>query len=104
MQVRYPGLLELGETTGSFTLNRGDMREYFKEQISDENIDFCDLKAKNFIDSPEEFNITSLGGSNCYLVLNDDKLFPYSWQVCITSSEVLKEFMGYFAKILMEQQ
>ncbi|MCC5645471.1 hypothetical protein LC607_21480 [Nostoc sp. CHAB 5824] len=32
------------------------------------------------------------------------KLFPYSWQVCITSSEVLKEFLGYFAKILMEQQ
>lgn len=100
MQARHPGLLELGETTGNFTLNKRDEIEYFQY----ENIDFRDLKAKNFINLPEEFDITNLGGSNSYLVINDDKLFPYSWQVCITSSEVLKEFLGYFGKILMEQQ
>ncbi|MEH2074627.1 MAG: hypothetical protein V7K57_09580 [Nostoc sp.] len=103
MQLRYPNFVEIGETTGSFTLNKRDELEYYLGDISDDS-DFRDLKAENFIHLPEEFDITSFGDSNCYLVINDDKLFPYSWQVCITSSEVLKEFLGYFAKILMEQQ
>ncbi|MEH2215670.1 MULTISPECIES: hypothetical protein [unclassified Nostoc] len=103
MQLRYPNFVEIGATTGSFTLNKRDELEYYLGDISDDS-DFRDLKAQNFINLPEEFDITSLGSSNCYLVINDDKLFPYSWQVCITSSEVLKEFLGYFGKILMEQQ
>ncbi|MBN3895398.1 MAG: hypothetical protein HWQ41_09065 [Nostoc sp. NOS(2021)] len=103
MQVRYPSLLEIGETTENFTLNKRDEIEYYLGDISDDS-EFCDLKAQNVINLPEEFDITSLGTSDCYLVINDDKLFPYSWQVCITSSEVLKEFLGHFGKILMEQQ
>lgn len=104
MQARYPIFLEIGETTGIFILNMYEASEYYGYEISDENSISRDLKAQNVINLPEEFDINNLGGSNCYLVINDDKLFPYSWQVCITSSEVLKEFLGYFAKILMEQQ
>ncbi|MBD1836006.1 hypothetical protein H6F61_25815 [Cyanobacteria bacterium FACHB-472] len=54
-------------------------------------------------DYPEEFKIEHLGGIDSYLALTEDKLFPYAWQVCITSKEVLEEFLGYFAKILMEK-
>ncbi|AFZ15227.1 hypothetical protein Cri9333_4444 [Crinalium epipsammum PCC 9333] len=50
-----------------------------------------------------EFKFEQLGSSDNYLILMEDKLFPYTWQVCITSSEVLNEFLAYFAKILMEQ-
>ncbi|MBK1990088.1 hypothetical protein A0J48_021590 [Sphaerospermopsis aphanizomenoides BCCUSP55] len=41
--------------------------------------------------------------NNYCLKVRIDKLFPYSWQVCITSAEVLEEFITYFAKILMEK-
>lgn len=37
-----------------------------------------------------------------YLRVDTAKLFPYAWQVSISSSEVLEEFLGHFAKILME--
>jgi hypothetical protein len=103
IQTRYPSLLNIGETTGHFTLNKRDQFEYYLGDISGKNSDFPEIKANNFIKSPEEFDINGLGSSNCYLVINDDKLFPYCWQVCITSSEVLEEFINYFAKILMEQ-
>ena len=39
-----------------------------------------------------------------YLRVDTAKLFPYAWQVSISSSEVLEEFLGHFAKILMEAQ
>ncbi|MBE9232716.1 hypothetical protein IQ231_13740 [Cuspidothrix issatschenkoi LEGE 03284] len=40
---------------------------------------------------------------NYCLKVRTDKLFPYSWQVCITSAEVLEEFITHFSKILMEK-
>lgn len=51
-----------------------------------------------------EFRVYALSDSDSYLVLNEDKLFPYTWQASITSSEALEEFIDYFAKILMENQ
>ncbi|MEH2024262.1 hypothetical protein [Nostoc sp.] len=50
------------------------------------------------------FRIEDLSENSSYLILSEDRLFPYMWQVCITSNEVLEEFIGYFAKILMEQK
>lgn len=38
-----------------------------------------------------------------YVLLESDKLFPYTWQASINAPEVLKEFISYFAKVIMEQ-
>ncbi|MBH8564811.1 hypothetical protein I8748_21940 [Nostoc sp. CENA67] len=53
---------------------------------------------------PQDFSIKEIAIKDSYIILNDDKLFPYTWQACLNSSEVLEEFLSYFAKILMEQQ
>ena len=50
-----------------------------------------------------EFRIEVLSNNQSYLILQEDKLFPYTWQTCISSKEVLEEFISYFAKILMEK-
>ncbi|BAZ48151.1 hypothetical protein NIES4103_07570 [Nostoc sp. NIES-4103] len=61
-----------------------------------------------------KFNINELKGnhsdyllrlynSDSCLKISADSLFPYAWQVSIDSSEILKEFLDYFAKKLMEQ-
>lgn len=92
MQTHYPTLLD-GEITGSFTLNEGAFLFHHNIDI-DNSIDF--------IESPEEFEINSLGSHNCYLVINEDQLFPDTLQVCITSREILEEFIRYFGEILME--
>ncbi len=55
-----------------------------------------------YINPVEEFSPYTLSDSDSYLVLSEDKLFPYTWQVCISSGEVLEEFLGHFGKILME--
>ncbi len=53
----------------------------------------------------DEFQADTLSNDpQSYLIVNSDKLFPYAWQVSISSREVLEEFLGYFAKILMEAQ
>ncbi len=51
-----------------------------------------------------EVRLEALSDNSSYLILTEDKLFPYTWQVCISSREVLEEFLSYFAKILMENQ
>jgi len=51
-----------------------------------------------------EVRIEALSDNSSYLILTEDKLFPYTWQVCISSREVLEEFLSYFAKILIENQ
>jgi transcriptional regulator with XRE-family HTH domain len=40
--------------------------------------------------------------SDCCLKIGKDKFFPYAWHVYINSSEVLQEFIGNFAKNLIE--
>ena len=52
----------------------------------------------------DEFNPDTLSDTDTYLVVNYDKLFPGTWQVFISSREVLEEFLSHFAKILMEEQ
>ena len=50
----------------------------------------------------DEFNPNTLSNSDSYLVvLDEDKLFPYTYQVCISSSTVLQEFFSYFGQILL---
>jgi hypothetical protein len=92
MQTHYPTLLD-GEVTGSFILNEAAFRFYHCIDI-DNSIDF--------IESPKEFDVNSLGSHDCYLVINEDKLFPDTLQLCISSREILEEFIRYFGEILME--
>ena len=86
-----PRYLEIfkGDITGNFPLNN---------HTEDEENDYREI----IFMSPDEFNIKTLGDSSNYLLLQEDKLFPYAWQVSISSSEVLKEFLNHFAKIIME--
>ncbi|MBD0261314.1 MAG: hypothetical protein ICV78_00930 [Tolypothrix sp. Co-bin9] len=92
MQSHYKKILK-GEVRGSFSLNSS------YSYIDDDGVDWGTMLSM----SPEEFKIEHLGDSSSYLMINEDKLFPYTWQVCISSREVLEEFLSYFAKILMEQ-
>lgn len=54
-------------------------------------------------DYPRHFNKANMADKNSYLILEEDKLFPYTWQAIINSVVVLEEFLTYFAKILMEK-
>lgn len=86
----YWSLLE-GETVGNFYLN--DFRDdgYGCGPVIDRiPLDEC---------RPE-----TLSDNDTYLILSEDKLFPYTWQLTISSKEVLEEFISHFAKILMENQ
>ena len=49
------------------------------------------------------FDETTLGSPSSYLMFQEDKLFPYTKQVCIKSPKVLEEFIRTFCKIIMEQ-
>lgn len=83
---QYPSVFE-GDTTGVFKLYYDDL--FVGKIIS--------LK-------PKDFNIEKFAASQTYLILTEDKLFPYVWQVSISSKEVLREFITNFAKKLMEQK
>jgi hypothetical protein len=91
-QSHYPNTLN-GEVRGKFYLNpyqtfpMGDYDDY-EEAVSME---------------ADDFKLEQLGESSSYLILYEDKLFPYTDQVCISYSEILEEFITYFAKILMEK-
>jgi hypothetical protein len=101
IQTHYPSLLD-GEVTGTFILNRLAYRFYHCIDI-DNIIDYSDIDDSiDFIKSPEKFDVNSLGSQDCYLSINEDKLFPYTLQVCISSREILEEFIHYFGEILME--
>ena len=53
----------------------------------------------------DEFQVDTLSDDpQSYLRVDTAKLFPYAWQVSISSTEVLEELLGYFAKIIMEAQ
>ncbi|MEG4445139.1 hypothetical protein QUB47_23930 [Microcoleus sp. AT9_B5] len=107
LDPRFSTLIE-GKTRGSFYIN----------EITEELIDCSDLPEKinvslayckrTILQIPlknnEKFPIETLSNRDSYLLLSEDKLFPYAWQVSISSSEVLEEFLGHFAKIIMEAQ
>ncbi|MGB3508715.1 MAG: hypothetical protein WBA93_05630 [Microcoleaceae cyanobacterium] len=52
---------------------------------------------------PRDFSKHNLADKDTYIILDEDKLFPYTWQTCINSGEVLEEYLSYFVKIIMEQ-
>lgn len=81
------------EIKGDFYLNHSEddgcsmgMGTIFPSKLLDE------FQADTLSDDPQS-----------YLRVDTAKLFPYAWQVSISSSEVLEEFLGHFAKIIMEQ-
>ena len=49
------------------------------------------------------FDKTKLAEKSTYLILNEDKLFSYTFQTFINSADALEEFISYFGKIIMEQ-
>lgn len=63
----------------------------------------CSVVSNSEIIPRSEFRIESISDNSSYMILSEDKLFPYTWQSSISSSEVLEEFITYFAKALMEQ-
>jgi hypothetical protein len=95
LHPNYWNLLEVvRETVGTFYLNE-------VEKIGNGDYEYYLARSSIFL---EEFSPNTLSDSDSYLVLSEDKLFPYTWQVCISSSEVLQEFISHFGKILIENQ
>lgn len=62
-------------------------------------------KGIEYIQYLADFNIdtANLADNKTYVLLSSDKLFPYTWQASINCPEVLKEFISYFGKVIMEQ-
>lgn len=48
----------------------------------------------------QEFNPNTISDSNSYLIVGEDERFSYTWQICISSSEILQEFIENFGKIV----
>ncbi|MEG4204295.1 hypothetical protein QUA20_10245 [Microcoleus sp. Pol7_A1] len=104
---RFPSLIE-GKTRGNFYINE------IIEQLIDSsdipqkiNVSFASCKRtilKIPLKENEKFPLETLSNRDSYVVLREDKLFPYAWQVSISSREVLEEFLGHFAKIILEAQ
>ena len=59
----------------------------------------CDQQYPGF-----DMNASNLADTSSYVLLESDKLFPYTWQTSIDSTEILKEFINYFCQLLMEQK
>ncbi|MBD2691060.1 hypothetical protein [Anabaena catenula] len=111
MEYYYPNILN-SEVKGNFCLNP-NVNFLWTESIYGEALPIkpegFELEQLEEISSyitlcpqdkllPEEIN-----SYHSYLILYEDNLFPYMSQVCITSKEVLEEFITHFAKILMEK-
>ena len=60
---------------------------------------------REYIQYLADFSIdtANLANNKTYVLLHSDKLFPYTWQASINCPEVLKEFISYFGKVIMEQ-
>jgi hypothetical protein len=80
--------------------------ELFLEEIAeDEGLSLGDKVIGYFHANYVEYELhPGLEERGICIRLNEDQLFPYTWQAHIKSREVLEEFISYFAKILMEQQ
>lgn len=91
--LKHPYYAVKGEMTGKLLINDCTVDEYGD---LDEIIPM----------SPEKFDLETYletwADSSSYLLIQEDKLFPYAWQVSISSREVLEDFLGHFAKIIME--
>lgn len=98
LHPNYWNILEVErKTIGSFYLNEFEKKIY---KYEDDDEDYVYYRVYSSI-SLQEFNPDTLSDSNSYLIIREDKLFPYTWQMCISSSEVLQEFIDHFGKILI---
>jgi hypothetical protein len=88
----YWSLFEEGEIVGEFYLNK---------LIDEDGYGYGTVLPSRILD---EFNPNTLSDPESYLVLSQDKLFPYTFQVCISYSAVLEEFLGYFVKIILDYE
>ena len=96
LHPNYWDILEVErKTIGSFYLNKFEEKCY-----EDEGGDYTYYRVYSSI-ALEEFDPNTLSDSDSYLVLREDELFSYTWQTCISSSEVLQEFIDHLGKILI---
>ena len=98
LQELYPDVLH-GETTGEKYLNTSG-----EPDQSEPLIDF-DWNQEDELPTPK-FNISNivkdLKAGKEYLILSENSLFPYTWEVSISSIDNLKEFLNFFIPKLME--
>jgi hypothetical protein len=97
LHPNYWNILEVErKTIGTFYLN--DIRKACDKT----DVDFFDYYYVSSSISLQEFNPDTLSDDrSSYLVLGEDKRFSYTWQICISSSEDLQEFIDYVGKILI---
>jgi hypothetical protein len=86
----------VGKIVGTFYLNEVKKLYYYDERYGS-----CSYYRACSSISVDEFNPNTLSASNSYLVLREDKRFSYTLQICISSREVLQEFIDHFGKILI---
>ncbi len=97
LPVEYWDLMQVQEKTiGRVSLNKCEL-------VGCGIYDLYSVIPDSEIIPRDEVRIEAVSDNSSYLILSEDKLFPYALQVCITSKEVLEEFLGYFVKILMEK-
>jgi hypothetical protein len=96
LHPHYWNILEVErKTIGTFYLNEFE-KIYYEEY---EDFDYYNACSSICL---QEFNPNNLSDSNSYLlVLGEDELFSYTWQICISSHEVLQEFIDHFGEILI---
>lgn len=88
----YWVLFEEGKIVGEYYLNE------YKEAEIDRSCVYSSFALPSVI--LKEFNPHTLSDPDSYLILNADNLFPYTLQVCISSSAVLEEFLVFFGKLI----
>ncbi|MBD2292444.1 hypothetical protein H6G06_02840 [Anabaena sphaerica FACHB-251] len=96
LKPKYWNILEIeGKTIGDVYLNDQENPEYY-DNTTQETTKKC----------LEGFNKSDLSDSESYLNINENKEFNfnYTWQMVINSRAVLKDFLIYFGKILMNIQ
>lgn len=50
-----------------------------------------------------DFNLKDLGDAKNYILFDENKLFPYTWQACLSSTDELTELLNYFLPKIMER-
>ena len=94
-----------------FKTESSDLSEFLQETskdpsiVEDDNIQGDDWNEEDDLPTPK-FNIGNivkdLTVGKEYLILSENSLFPYTWEVSISSLDNLKEFLDFFIPKLME--
>ena len=90
MQLKYPNILK-GQVTGRLVLKDWDDDRWAADMDGWYSL------------VTEEFNIENLSDRDSYLIVQENKLFPYTGEVCISSKEILQEFIDNFGLIIMNK-